>query len=131
MSGEIPGFLLDYLAGRDAARAQGAADQFATLTDRERGLVHDAAVMGYVQGMRHPQGERIPKDHQVVALVVQECLAFAELYPTLTGYVPERLCAECGHTEDAHEEGDDPVSPGVCSDCDEDEGIHDFQPPAN
>ena len=44
MSAEIPGFLLDYLAQRDAARAQGAADQFATLTDRERevlGLVGD------------------------------------------------------------------------------------------
>ncbi|MEV8033939.1 hypothetical protein [Streptomyces sp. NPDC086182] len=89
MAAEIPGFLLDYLAQRDSARANAAAEQFATLTDRERGLVHDAAVMGYVQGMRHPHGERIPKDHQIVALVVQECLAFADLYPTLTGYVPE------------------------------------------
>ncbi|WP_344521800.1 hypothetical protein, partial [Streptomyces rectiviolaceus] len=71
MTAGIPTFLLDYLTQRDAARAQGAADQFATLTDRERGLVHDAAVMGYVQGMRQA--------HQIVALVVQECLAFAEL----------------------------------------------------
>ncbi len=129
MSAEIPAFLLDYLAQRDAERAQGAADQYAALTERERGLVHDAAVMGYVQGMRHPQGERIPKDRFIVQLVVQECLAFADLYPTLTGHVPVLLCTECGHEDSAHEEGDDPVSPGTCIACDEDDAIHDFQPP--
>lgn len=85
---EIPDFLIDYLAQRDAQRAQGADELFAGLTDRERGLVHDAAVMGYVQGMRHPQSQPIMRDHQIVALVVQECLAFADLYPTLTGHQP-------------------------------------------
>lgn len=80
--------LLAYLAQRDADRLNAAAELFAGLTERERGLVHDAAVMGYVQGTRHPHDERIPKDRQIVAVVVQECMAFADLYPTLTGYQP-------------------------------------------
>lgn len=38
-------------------------------------------------------------------------------------------CAECGHAQDEHEDGDDPVSPGICAACDEDEEAHDFQAP--
>ena len=36
-------------------------------------------------------------------------------------------CAECGHPKDAHREGDDPVTPGVCTACPEDDGHHDHQ----
>lgn len=37
-------------------------------------------------------------------------------------------CAECGHAPDVHEEGDDPVSPGLCRACPEDgEEWHDYQ----
>ncbi|MFJ2399821.1 hypothetical protein ACIOUE_00855 [Streptomyces xanthochromogenes] len=102
----IPEFLIDYLAQRDADRQSAAAAAFEVLTDRERRLVHDAAVMGYVQGMRHPQRERIPKDSRIVARVVQECLAFPDLYPAITGYVPEPLRAQCGLSEDEHDADD-------------------------
>lgn len=78
--------LLGYLAQRDAHRAEAAAAIWTDLTDRERGLIHDAAVMGYVQGMRHPTGERIPKDSRITYIVVDACRAFPDLYPTITGY---------------------------------------------
>lgn len=52
-------------------------------------------------------------------------------YLTVHDAFPQpRSCAECDHPEDEHEEGDDPVSPGTCQACDnEDDAIHDFQPP--
>jgi len=81
----IPEFLATYLAQRDAARADAVDSTLASLTDRERALVKEAAVMGYVQGMRHPQGEAYPKDSQVLALVIDACLAFSDLYPTISG----------------------------------------------
>ncbi|MFJ7297630.1 hypothetical protein [Streptomyces collinus] len=37
-------------------------------------------------------------------------------------------CGECGHPHAAHSEGDDPVSPGRCTDCPEDDAWHDYQP---
>lgn len=40
----------------------------------------------------------------------------------------EDRCAECGHPKDEHEEGDDPVTPGQCAACDEDDDRHDFLP---
>ncbi|MFE5967108.1 hypothetical protein [Streptomyces sp. NPDC056463] len=75
--------LLGYLAQRDVQRAKAAMAIWEGLTERERGLVHDAAVMGYVQGMRHPSGERIPKDSRITYIVVDACRAFPDLYPTL------------------------------------------------
>lgn len=39
-------------------------------------------------------------------------------------------CAECSHPKDAHREGEDPVTPGVCSVCDAedpDEAHHDYR----
>ncbi|MFK0182341.1 hypothetical protein ACIQVR_41025 [Streptomyces xanthochromogenes] len=102
----IPEFLIEYLAQRADDRADAVTVVLASLTDRERRLVHDAAVMGYVQGMRHPQRERIPKNSRIVSLVVQECLAFPDLYPAITGYVPEPLGAQCGLSEDEHDADD-------------------------
>ncbi|MFD9070556.1 hypothetical protein [Streptomyces lasiicapitis] len=39
---------------------------------------------------------------------------------------PEDRCGECGHFRGAHEAGDDPVTPGTCVACDEDDARHDF-----
>lgn len=36
-------------------------------------------------------------------------------------------CAECDHPHAAHREGDDPVSPGQCSACPDDDAWHDYQ----
>ncbi|MFC8008714.1 hypothetical protein [Streptomyces cinereoruber] len=82
-SPSIPEWLAADIAQRAADRQTAAAEFYATLTDRERALVRDAAVMGYVQGTLHPRGEKHPKDSWVTALVVQECLAFPDLYPAI------------------------------------------------
>ena len=80
---QLPADYVRYLAQRDAERHEATANAYAALTDRERALVRDAAVMGYVQGTLHPRGEKHPKDSWVTALVVQECLAFPDLYPAI------------------------------------------------
>lgn len=82
-------FLIDYLARQDAARVDRAASVFAALTDRERLLVKEAAVMGYVRGSMAPKGEKVPKDSAITQEVVMACMSFPDLYPTITGYVAD------------------------------------------
>ncbi|MFF9002646.1 hypothetical protein ACF1GW_35515 [Streptomyces achromogenes] len=36
-------------------------------------------------------------------------------------------CAECGHPAAVHEEGDDPVTPGLCRLCPDDDAHHDYR----
>lgn len=88
MTNALPESLVNYLSARDAERADRVAAFLASLTDRERGLFHDAAVMGYVQGLMRDREEGCPKDSQVMALVVDACFAFPDLYPTVNA--PER-----------------------------------------
>jgi hypothetical protein len=83
MSDVLPEQLVTYLAARDAQRADAVSVFLASLTDRERGLVHDAAVMGYVQGLMRDREEGCPKDSAVMRLVVDACSAFPDLYPTI------------------------------------------------
>ncbi|MGP3737973.1 hypothetical protein ACTWJ9_33220 (plasmid) [Streptomyces sp. GDS52] len=40
---------------------------------------------------------------------------------------PAAVCAECGHSRAGHREGDDPVTPGECTACPDDER-HDYRP---
>ncbi|MFD8384319.1 hypothetical protein ACFV2X_38355 [Streptomyces sp. NPDC059679] len=63
--------LADYLAKREAARADRVRAFLDSLTDRERILVKDLAVLGYTQGLKRPRDEGCPKDSQVVSLVVE------------------------------------------------------------
>jgi hypothetical protein len=90
MSENLPEPLVAYLTARDAARAAAYERLQANLTDRERGLFHDAAVMGYVQGLVRDRKEGVPKDSQIMALVADACLAFPDLYPTINGAGPVR-----------------------------------------
>lgn len=85
----LPGWLVDHLVERSNARHQRAAEVYNALTERERALVCEAAVMGYVQGLMRDRSEGVPKNSQVVALVVQECLAFPDMYPTISGHAEE------------------------------------------
>lgn len=80
---DTPDFLIGYLEQRRAQRANTVEAVLASLTPWEQLLVHDAAVMGYVQGMRHPTGEPIGKDRQTIAHVIDACLAFPDLYPAI------------------------------------------------
>jgi hypothetical protein len=77
--------IANYLARRDAERADAVIGVLAGLTERERLLVKEAAVMGWVQGMRHAD-LAYPGDRQVLAAVVDACLAFSDLYPTITNH---------------------------------------------
>jgi len=77
--------LYAYLVCQDTARRRRAAEVFNALSDRERRLVKEAAVMGYVQGRMHPDGAEHPKDAEVVFLVIDGCLSNPDLYPTLAG----------------------------------------------
>lgn len=83
MPDALPEFLTSYLLEREAQRADAVAAFLASLTDRERGLFHDAAVMGYVQGLMRSREEGVPKDSQVMSLVVDACFAFPDLYPAI------------------------------------------------
>ncbi len=85
----LPDFMTGYLDARDTQRMADANAVAAGLTPRERALVREAAVMGYVRGTMAPKGEKIPKDGAIVFEVIDACLAFRDLYPTLTGYVAD------------------------------------------
>jgi hypothetical protein len=79
----LPAALVRYLEQRDAARAKEVTDFLESLTDRERALIRDAAVMGYVRGRMHPDSEPHPKDSAVLAEVVAACQAISDMYPAI------------------------------------------------
>ena len=81
MPDALPEQLITYLAMRDAQRAQAVDGFLANLTPRERALFHDAAVMGYVQGLMRDRSEGCPKDSLVMSVVADACLALPDLYP--------------------------------------------------
>ncbi|MFF7631389.1 hypothetical protein [Streptomyces cyaneofuscatus] len=83
MATPLPDGLVDYLIARDAQRADAVTQFLGALTDREHALIREAAVMGYVQGRRHPVGEEHPKDSAVLRLVVDAALAVPDLYPAV------------------------------------------------
>ena len=83
MPDALPEALVTYLIDRDQQRAQAVDEFLAKLTPRERALVTQIAVMGYVQGQRHPEGERIPKNDPLLAQVIDACFAFPDLYPAI------------------------------------------------
>lgn len=121
---ELPAAYLAYLAKRDAQRADAITATLGCLSERELRLVREAAVMGYVRGRMHLEGEPHPKDTAVLAEVIDACLAAPDLYPVISGVRP---CTECDHPEYGHREGDDPVSPGSCLACGPDGEPHDFE----
>ena len=79
----LPAGLVDYLVQRDTDRADKVAALLAALTDREQALIRNVAVMGYVRGRMHPEGEDHPKDSAVLAEVIDACLAHPDLYPAV------------------------------------------------
>ncbi|KPI31425.1 hypothetical protein OV320_2641 [Actinobacteria bacterium OV320] len=75
--------LADYFTKREAARTARIRDFLNNLTARERALVQDIAVMGYVRGSMHPKNEEIPLNKAILADVVNACFAFPDLYPAV------------------------------------------------
>lgn len=140
----LPESLVRYLAARDAQHVKDVEDVLANLTARERRLVQDAAVMGYVRGKMSTRDEPVPKDGAILGETVDACLAhrdailrevvdatlaFPDGYVVLTGV---RLCSECAHPEYAHRASDDQAD-AVCLQCDAagngpvDISYHDYQ----
>jgi hypothetical protein len=74
--------LLTYFGKRQQMRGDDRAAVLRGLTKREQQLIREAAVMGYVRGtMAH--SKEIPADSEVLALVIDCCLNFPDLYPAM------------------------------------------------
>ena len=86
---EFPEGLLTYFANREQQRHEQVDTALMRRTPDELRLMREAAVMGYVQGTRASQGEDIPKDLAILRMVVGACLAMPDLYPMISGYVPD------------------------------------------
>jgi len=76
----IPEALVRYFEQRAAQRRAEVSALFERLTERERRLVKEAAVMGWVQGMRHSD-LAYPGGRYALAVVLDGCLAHEDLYP--------------------------------------------------
>ena len=86
LSPAIADGLVAYLAARDQYHADEIRRRWDALSVRERRLVREAAVMGYVQGvLSQPGGSRaaIPHDSDIVSTVIGACLSNPDLYPTI------------------------------------------------
>jgi hypothetical protein len=79
----LPTFLVDYMERRRQQRADAVNETLAALTERELRLVKEAAVMGYVQGVRHHDLPML-RDSDVLSLVIDACHSFPVEYPTIT-----------------------------------------------
>lgn len=73
----------EYFAKRQADREARVRAFLDSLTPRERALFQDAAVMGYVQGTRHPHSQDTPLNQAIVDGVVNACFVFPDLYPAV------------------------------------------------
>lgn len=84
---DLPAALLRYIEIRDRQHAEVVEHALGEMTERERRLVREAAVMGYVQGTRlgAAQGWKaeIPPDGQILESVVDACLSVPDLYPVM------------------------------------------------
>ncbi|WP_369778860.1 hypothetical protein [Streptomyces sp. R33] len=83
----VPDFLVGYLAQQDAYRFTAVNEMLRGCTEREVLLMKEAAVMGWVQGRMHAD-QKIPGDRQILFTVADACRAYADLYPTITGWTP-------------------------------------------
>jgi hypothetical protein len=94
---ELPPGLFEYFASREQQRAERADTAWRTLTNFERRVLKEAAVMGYVLGYRAgnldgrdgnggplDRTERIPADFDIVRTVIQHCDSTSDLYPYLS-----------------------------------------------
>ncbi|MEU9703052.1 hypothetical protein [Streptomyces sp. NPDC047981] len=71
---ELDAQLATYFETRARQREQDIDNRLAELTPRERSLVRDAAVMGYVLGSRHRDAEPFPLDTPIMRGVVYAAL---------------------------------------------------------
>jgi hypothetical protein len=81
-----PAELAAYFETRAQQREQDIDERLAELTPRERSLVRDAAVMGYVLGRMDERAKtEFPKDTPITRAVVYAALREDENYAVLRG----------------------------------------------
>ena len=105
MSSALPDWLVDYVLKRDQQRADEVNAVLAAMSERERRLVREAAVMAYVHGRQHPAGTDHPKDSTVLANVIGACLANGDLDPVtnaVTKWGPPVALTPCTHDRSLH-----------------------------
>lgn len=82
--GDITARLVKYLEHRDQARLAEVNRTLTTMTERERHLVKEAAVMGYIRGkMSGDQWGTPPPDSEILFEVIDACLRMEDLYPVM------------------------------------------------
>lgn len=74
--------IANYMDRREAGRRAHAAAVLGALTDRERRLVQEAAIMGFVQGQFHGT-DRTPSNEVIMLHVITGCHSNNDLYPLL------------------------------------------------
>ncbi|MEU3426619.1 hypothetical protein [Streptomyces gardneri] len=86
MTAELREQLAAYYETRARQREQDIDERLAELTPRERSLVRDAAVMGYVLGRMDERAHvEFPKDTPIARAVVYAALREDEHYAVLRG----------------------------------------------
>lgn len=92
---DLPPGLLDYFEARERDHLHRVEMVLQGMNPRERKLVREAAVMGYVRGEMQGRisaggggiraaGRDYPGDRAVLIDVIGACLSMADLYPTIT-----------------------------------------------
>ena len=88
---DLPPVLIDYMTQRRAARAREREALLEPLTEKERRLFREGAVIGFVQGTRYSglrHDAEIPLDDEIVTMALDGCITFPDCYPIITGYQP-------------------------------------------
>lgn len=88
MTTEIPPELVTYFKNRKRQRLAEVNETLAAMTRRERRLVREAAVMGFVRGSMFGQMEgpdaRLPMDSEMLREVIECCRSMSDLYPVIS-----------------------------------------------
>lgn len=81
----LPPEIVAYLQSQSEGRVETANDAMKQLTDRERHILREAAVMGWVRGAMAAGGGRgaIPKDIAILVEVINCCRSNSDLYPKI------------------------------------------------
>lgn len=86
MTADLPPELMTYFETRNRQREEDINARLAELTLRERSLVRDAAVLGYVLGRMHPEYDPHPKDTVAMRAVIYAALReTGDYYAVLRG----------------------------------------------